>query len=378
VSLQRAALYAGGFLGPFGGGVVTVLIPDLRDALDTNTAGAAATMTAYLIPFALLQLVSGTIGERIGLARTVRSAYVVYAVASVGVALASTLAPFLALRGVQGAANAFTTPLLVAALADATPRAALGRAMATFAAVQTVGIVLAPLIGGLAGAIDYRLAFVVPGIVALALATAPLPHHGHDHEVTPTFRSALTERTLLLSGFAFAAYMATVGVGFLVALRAADRFGLSAEERGLLLAGFGFTGMLASRPIGTLIDRRGPAASLLLGSIASAMVIPLVGLAPSVGLLALSWAAAGVVSQMIWATVYTLAVDAAPGNRAGAVSIIGACRFAGTAIAPLVWLPLFTAHAWLPFAGAGVVLAVLSALALRRSPGPHRDASATA
>jgi MFS family permease len=294
------------------------------------------------------------------------------------VALASTLTPFLLLRGVQGAANAFTTPLLVAALADATPRATLGRAMAAFAAVQTVGIVLAPLIGGLAGAVDYRLAFLAPAAAALALASAPLPRHRHERELTPTLRSALTERTALLSGFAFAAYMATVGMGFLVALRAADRFGLSAEERGLLLAGFGFAGMLAGRPIGSLIDRRGPARSLLIGSVASAVVIPLVGLAPSVGLLALGWAAAGVASQMVWATVYTLAVDAAPGNRAGAVSIIGACRFAGNALGPVVGLPLFTTHAWLPFAGAGVVLALLSALALRRSPGPRPDASATA
>lgn len=362
----RVALHAGGFLGPFGGGVVTVLIPDLRGALDTSTAGAAATLTVYLIPFALLQLVSGTIGERIGLARTVRTAYVVYALASLGVAAASTLGPFLALRGLQGAANAFTTPLLVAALADVTPRATLGRAMATFAAVQTIGIVLAPLIGGIAGAIDYRLAFIVPAIAAMVLATAPLPAHRREDETVPTLRSALTRRTRLLSAFALAAYLSTVGVGFLVALRAADEFGLSAETRGLLLAGFGFAGMLAGRPVGNLIDRRGPLSTLLIGSVASAIAIPLVGIAPSAGLLALSWAIAGVASQTVWATVYTLAVDAAPLNRAGAVSIVGACRFTGNALAPVVWLPLFHAHAWWPFAGAGVVLALLSVASLRR------------
>jgi MFS family permease len=81
VKTGRIALYAGGFLGPFGGGIVTVLIPDLRHALHTTTGGAAATLTVYLIPFALLQLVSGTIGERLGLARTVRVAYVAYAIA---------------------------------------------------------------------------------------------------------------------------------------------------------------------------------------------------------------------------------------------------------------------------------------------------------
>jgi MFS family permease len=366
VKAGRVALYAGGFLGPFGGGVVTVLIPDLREALHTTTAGAAATLTVYLIPFALLQLVSGTIGERIGLARTVRTAYVFYAFASVGVALTSTLEPFLVLRGLQGAANAFTTPLLVAALADMTPRESLGRAMAAFAAVQTVGIVMAPLIGGLAGAIDYRLAFLVPAVAALLLAAAPLPRHRRDSDTVPTVRSALTPQTLRLSGFAFAAYMSTVGVGFLVALRAADTFGLSPEARGFLLAGFGFAGMLAGRPVGNLIDRHGPQAILIAGAAASAVAIPLLGVAPTVAALACAWILAGVASQTVWATVYTLAVGAAPQNRAGAVSIVGACRFTGNALAPLVWLPLFHADAWLPFAAAGVVLAFLSAFSLRR------------
>src|SRR3954471_13391281 len=208
----RIALFAGGFLGPFGGGVVTVLVPDLRHELHTSTAGAAAALTVYLIPFALLQLLSGTIGERRGLARTIRVAYVVYAIASVGVALTSSLAPFLALRGLQGAANAFTTPLLVAALARMTAPAALGRAMGSFASVQTAGVVFAPLVGGLAGAIDYRLAFVVPAAVALLLATAPLPPDEHRAD-PPRLRSALTRRTVALSVFALFGYLSTIGLG---------------------------------------------------------------------------------------------------------------------------------------------------------------------
>ena len=74
-------LYIGGFLGPFGGGIVAVLVPQLRDAFDATTAGVAASIPAYLVPFAVLQLVSGTIGERLGRRRVVRTGYIVYAVA---------------------------------------------------------------------------------------------------------------------------------------------------------------------------------------------------------------------------------------------------------------------------------------------------------
>lgn len=362
--LARGALYAGGFLGPLGGGVVTVLIPDLRAALDTTTTGAAATLTAYLVPFALLQLVSGTIGERIGLARTIRTAYVVYAVASVGVAMTSSLGPFLALRALQGSANAFTTPLLVSALAELTPAGTLGRAMGTFASIQTAAVVFAPLVGGVAGAIDYRLAFLVPAAVALLLATARLPRR-EAHEEPPSLRSALTRRTLALSGFAFLGYMSTLGMAVLVALRAADAFGVGAGARGLLLAGFGVAGVVAGRAIGGLVDRHGPLRILTLGSIGCAALLPLSGLAGSAAALAVTWTATGLASQMLWGTVYTLAVGAAPANRAGGVSIVGACRFAGNAAAPLVWLPLYHVHEWLPFAAAAVVMAGLAVASTR-------------
>src|SRR6187200_3323151 len=91
-------LYIGGFLGPFGGGIVAVLVPQLRDAFDATTAGVAATIPAYLVPFAALQLVSGTIGERLGRRRVVRTAYIVYAVLSLVAALAPNLGSFLVVR----------------------------------------------------------------------------------------------------------------------------------------------------------------------------------------------------------------------------------------------------------------------------------------
>src|SRR5215212_9288025 len=96
--LRRVALYAGGFLGPFGGGMVTVLVPELRDAFGVPTASVSLALTAYLVPFAALQLVSGTLGERVGRARATRAAFIVYALASAATALAGGYAAFLAAR----------------------------------------------------------------------------------------------------------------------------------------------------------------------------------------------------------------------------------------------------------------------------------------
>jgi MFS family permease len=83
------------------------------------------------------------------------------------------------------------------------------------------------------------------------------------------------------------------------------------------------------------------------------VVVPLLGLAPSAGWLAAGWLVAGLGSALIWAGLNTLAVEAAPANRAGAVSFIGAWKFAGNAVAPLVWIPLYEVRTMLAFALAG-------------------------
>ena len=122
VPARMWAFYVGGFLGPFGGAMTTPMLPELADGLGTTLSTAAWSLTAYLIPFAALMLVSGTLAESWGRARSVRTAYVGYAVASLVCAAAPNAELFLTGRALQGTANAFTSPLLVAAISDALDR----------------------------------------------------------------------------------------------------------------------------------------------------------------------------------------------------------------------------------------------------------------
>jgi MFS family permease len=371
----RAALYLGGFLGPFGGGVITVLIPELQEQFDASAAQVTAAITVYILPFAVLQLGSGTLGERLGHARTIRTAYIAYALASFGAAASTDIGPFLVFRALQGASNAFTSPLLLAALADITPVERLGRGMGTFASVQTAGMVMAPLCGGLIGAIDPRLAFAVPGVVALALAAAPMPGADQEKHAAPArLRAAFNRRSTSVALGGLLAYMAINGVAFLVALLAADRFGLDTTQRGLLLAGFGVAGVLAGRPAGGLVDRLGPRRLMAGGALGSGAMVAVLGLAQSLAVLAAAWILAGVASALMWAALNTLAVQSAPANRGGAISVIGAFKFAGGAMAPLIWLPLYVAEPAVAFGIAGAVGATIAlvALLLRGLPSAGR------
>jgi MFS family permease len=353
-------LYIGGFLGPFGGGVLSVLVPQLRDAFDASTATVAAGIPVYFIPFALLQLVSGTMGERFGRRRVVRTGYLAYTAFSVLAGLAPGAGVFLVARGLQGAANAFLSPLLLAGLADEVAPAQIGRAVGTFAAVQTAAVALAPLCGGVLGAIDWRLAFLVPAVVAAGLAFLP-PADAKPREHRARLRAVMTRRVGLLSAAGFAGYAGVTGVSFLVAVFAADDFGLPSLTRGLLLAGFGISGMLVGRPSGNAVDRYGRVPVVLVGSAACALLVAALGLAPTAAALAARWFAAGVGSALIWAGINTLAVEAVPGNRAGGTSVVSAFKFAGNAAAPVMWLPLYHVDPRLGFLGAAVVAALTGA-----------------
>jgi MFS family permease len=355
----------GAFLGPFGAGVLPVVIPQLRDAFAATTAEVALGVPAYLVPFAVLQLVSGTLGERFGRRRVVRAAYLVYAGSSAAAALAPSIGIFLAARALSGAANAFVTPLLLASLADVTPRV-IGRAVGTFAAVQTGAAALAPLLGGALGEVGWRLVFLAPTAAALALALIPpAPSPRLRAPETPVrLRSVVSTRTALTCAAAFAAYCGTVGVIFLVALRAADEFGLSSTARGLMLAAFGLAGMVLGRAAGDAVDRFDRVPVIVAGTALAATAVTGVGLAPQALPAAALWTLAGAGSALIWAGLNTLAVEAVPENRAGGTSVVGAFKFAGTAVAPLLWLPLYDAAPWLGFAAAGAMTALVAGFVL--------------
>lgn len=357
-------LYAGGFLGPFGGAMVTTMLPELSSGLHTDLATAASALTWYMVPFAALMVVSGTLAHRWGEAQTVRRAFVLYAAASVICVVASSATPFVVGRALQGAANAFTTPLLISMIARLAPPERIGRSLGTYASMQGAGQAFAPLVGGAAAGWDYRLAFVASAVAALVLAVVTpstgrgeAGHRGHAGSAAPTgekWRALLNWRLARVSGTAFTMQFASTGLMLLAALIASDRFGLSPAGRGLVVAAFGVAGLLTGTASGHLADRLG-----LLRVGASALVL----LAVSTGLatdarwlwvLVILTGVAGAAATAVRVLTQTLGVRSTPMNPSGAMSVTLAVQFLGTAVAPVL-LPVYDGSAMLAGLAAGVV-----------------------
>ncbi len=356
--------YVGGFLGPFGGAMVNAILPEIGAGVGTDEAGAATALTAYMIPFSVLMIASGTLGARWGLTRTIRVAYGLYAAASVLCMVASSLPVFLGGRALQGVANAFTTPLLVALIATLVPPERLARALGAYASFQAAGQAFAPFIGGLAAEWTYKAAFGASALAAIALAVLTRGTDGGER--TPADWRALRNWRLVRSaGTAFCNQFASSAVMVLAALVAADRFGLSASARGLVVACFGLAGLFTGRYIGGLAERYGVvrvgAVALVLGGAAVAAV----GIAPWVAALVALVAAAGVAGTAGRVLTNSMAVASTPGNIGGATSITMATQFVGTAIVPAL-LPLYAASPVAACAVAGALSAVGALVATAR------------
>ncbi|AQA09404.1 MFS transporter [Streptomyces malaysiensis] len=370
-------LYVGGFLGPYGSTMVTPMVHEVAAALHSTPGLAATAVTVYMVPFAALMLVSGTLAERWGRRRVLRTALVAFTAATALCALAPTMRLFLVARAFQGATNAFTTPLLVAMISDLVGSARLAKALSRFAAAQAAGQGVSPLFSGAAAALNWRLAFLVPGVCGLLLVCFPPSRSAtrRGSMVRASWRSLADKQLVLACAVSFLAYFAAVGLTVLVVLRIKDRFGLGPVEIGLAGSSFGLAGAAVAPLVGHVLHAKGP---LITGIAAdAAMVLGL--LCASLGT-TLPVVVAGIV--LVGAAVTglrsagnSLAVTGVPDNRAGAASLAMSAQFFGGAIATPVWLPVYHAFGDRGFALVAVV-PLVSAMVLARVRAAPRGAAA--
>ena len=162
---------------------------------------------------------------------------------------------------------------------------------------------------------------------------------------------------------AFTAGAGVIGVHFLVALQARDVIGLSAATAGLVLVPGGASALFVSRPWGSFVDRVGGRRAGILGLLVGGAIVATIGHITAVWLLVVVWALAGIAFPLVSVAFQSLAAVAVDENRGGGLSVVLAFRFAGLAVAPVLWLPVFEASPGWAFAGAAS-LALLGVAAL--------------
>ena len=374
LTVRMLPYYMGGFLGPFGTMVVLSIYPELRRDFDVGTGAVNWSFSGYLLPMAALMLVSGTIGERFGRRRVLRLTFIAYAVASLLAAVAPNLELFVTARALQGVSNAFITPLLLAALVEVVPAAQSGGAVGIYASFQAAGSASAPLVGGLAAAVDWRLAFIGVAAVAGVLATQSIVDEPRPGLAAPPIKPLLTRRMVSLWVASFAGAAGPLGAAVLVGLYLRDELGTTAAAAGAVLALGGACTAVVSPSWGRLLDRWGARRSALVALIAASALVAPLGMLDSVANVVVAFVAVSLAIGFTLVILLQLTALAVPENRSGGVSSSLSFRFAGHAIGPLFLIPLFDRRPEAAFLVAAALGVVMLAAVLVAISGPMRSA----
>ena len=151
------------------GSVTNVALSSIGRDLGGDAAHLPWIINAYLLPLSALLLFGGASGDHFGRRRTLIVGVVVFALASVGCALAPNLDTLLASRTLQGIGAAILMPNSLGILGSSFEGEARGRAVGTWAAAGAIASAIGPPLGGwLVDAVGWRAIFYLNLPVAVA------------------------------------------------------------------------------------------------------------------------------------------------------------------------------------------------------------------
>jgi EmrB/QacA subfamily drug resistance transporter len=129
--------------------ILNVALPTLQQEFDASASGLQWMVDSYLLVFAGLLLVFGTLGDRFGRKLALQAGVSIFGLASLGALVADTAGQVIAVRALMGVGAALIMPATLSIIANVFPPDERGKAIGIWAALAAVGIGLGPLTGGL-------------------------------------------------------------------------------------------------------------------------------------------------------------------------------------------------------------------------------------
>jgi EmrB/QacA subfamily drug resistance transporter len=290
--LGLATVLLGAFLSIADFFIVNVALPTIDADLRPSPATLQLVVAGYGVPYALLLVLGGRLGDLFGRRRLFMLGMASFTVFSLLCGLAPTAGALVAFRALQGASAAFMVPQVLATIQAARVGQARVKAIGLYGATAGVAAAVGQLAGGalisadLAGT-EWRLIFLVNvpiGIVGLFLAwrAVPVTHSNEPHriDVPGTLLLAATLLALLVPltegrtlgwpawSIAMLAAVVPLGAAFALVERRLERTGhhpivppsmlrLPGMHRGLLIAVPFFTGFSAFMFVSALTFQQG-------------------------------------------------------------------------------------------------------------------------
>ncbi|MBV9719947.1 MAG: MFS transporter [Candidatus Eremiobacteraeota bacterium] len=188
------------------GTAVNVSLPVIQRELHATAAQTQWIIEGYALFLSALILLGGALGDVYGRRRVFAAGIVLFALASLGCALANGIAVLIAARCIQGIGGALSMPASLALLSAAYDGRERGRAIGLWSGLSALTSAAGPLLGGwLTQTFSWRYVFLINlpiAIVALLVVALRVPESRDDSAA----------RHIDLTGAA----LATLGLGSLV------------------------------------------------------------------------------------------------------------------------------------------------------------------
>jgi MFS transporter, DHA2 family, multidrug resistance protein len=129
--------------------ILNIALPTLQEEFDASASTLQWMVDSYLLVFAGLLLVFGTLGDRYGRKRALQAGVSIFGLASLGAIVVDSGGGVIAVRAGMGIGAALIMPATLSIIANVFSGAERGKAIGIWAAFAAVGIGLGPLAGGL-------------------------------------------------------------------------------------------------------------------------------------------------------------------------------------------------------------------------------------
>lgn len=127
---------------------IMAALPDMKASLQLGAAEVEWVVNAYLLTAAIFIVVGGDAADQVGARRSSIAGIVLFALASLIIALSPSGLAVVAARALQGLGAAFAVAGTLAAVSEAAPEEQRAEAIGTWTGFLMLGFSLGPLIGG--------------------------------------------------------------------------------------------------------------------------------------------------------------------------------------------------------------------------------------
>jgi EmrB/QacA subfamily drug resistance transporter len=128
--------------------VVNVALPALQSSFHASVVGVQWVVESYGLFLSALILVGGALGDSVGRRLTFLVGIAVFAVASAGCGLSTSIAQLIAWRSLQGIGAAFLVPGSLAIISASFDEKSRGQAIGTWSGFTAITMALGPVLGG--------------------------------------------------------------------------------------------------------------------------------------------------------------------------------------------------------------------------------------